>query len=491
MADVTTSLLQLVLQETGNNPNNWGELLNDTLQRLEDAIANVTAITTTGGTTTLTDDQALRPIQVISGVLGSNALIQVPNHTRPYVVRNATSGAFTVTVQRAGGGGSVVVPQGKTIELFSDGTDVRSASDVLDGSIGTAALADSGVTTAKIADSNVTTAKILDDNVTTAKLAAANVTNAKLAFDGGPFSGFRNRVINGAFGIDQRNVGSSLSLTAGGAMVYTVDRWYAYCTGANVTAQQVASSSGSPYRFRFTGAASVTGVFLGQRIERLNSADLAGGVATLSLRAASSSLTALTWTLYYATTNDTFGTVASPTRTQIATGTFTITSTEARYAATNITIPSGATTGIEVVISGGALLGGQTLTIGDVALEPGPVALPFEQRSYTAELLLCQRYYCKGFPPGTAPGGGVTSVAALSNSGGTVYTSILFPAVMRSTPAVTTYNPFLGTTGTWRDGGAADPGVATTPSAVGCLFTAVGATANATISGNWTASAEL
>ena len=485
MADVTTSLLQLVLQETGNNPNNWGELLNDTLQRIEDAIASTNATSTTGGNTTLTDDQALKPIQLVSGVLVSNALIKVPDHTRPYIFRNATSGAFTVTLQRASGGGSVVVPQGKAVSLYCDGTDVNSAADVLDGSIDTLALAALAVTTAKIADSNVTTAKIADANVTTPKIADANVTNAKLAFDTGPLCGFRNRIINGDFRLDQRNGGGSVSVGAG-TTVYTSDRWLVSATGAGITYARVAGSSGSPFRARLTGAASVTGVGLIQRIERLNSADLAGGVATLSVKASSSSLTTLTWTIYQATTNDNFGAL-----TQLATGNFTINSTEATYVAANITIPNGATTGLQVTLSGGALLSGQTLTIGDVQLEAGASAQPFERRPYNVELMLCQRYFSKGFPPDTVPGGSVTTIAAIANSGGTVYTSILFPVPMRVAPTVTAYNPTLGTTGTWRDGGGADPAVSTSPTAVGCVFTVTGATLSATISGSWTASAEL
>ena len=52
--------------------------------------------------------------------------------------------------------------------------------------------------------------------------------------------------------------------------------------------------------------------------------DLANTTATLSVNLSNSVLTTVTWTAYYANTADTFGTLASPTRTQIATGTFTV-----------------------------------------------------------------------------------------------------------------------------------------------------------------------
>lgn len=217
--------------------------------------------------------------------------------------------------------------------------------------------------------------------------------------DGLPLStdsfGKFNRIINGSMAIDQRNSGAAQTITAAAALAYTVDRWYAYCTGANVTGQRVSSSgttaSPSLYAYRFTGAASVTAIGFGQRIEDINCYDLAGKTATLSVNLSNSVLTEVTWTAYYATTANTFGTLASPTRTQIATGAFTVTSTLTRYD-TQITIPSAATTGIEIVFTVGAQTSG-TWTIGNCQLEPGSADTPFEQREITSELVRCQRYY--------------------------------------------------------------------------------------------------
>lgn len=216
------------------------------------------------------------------------------------------------------------------------------------------------------------------------------------AIAGGHLAGHRNRIINGAMKIDQRNSGLSQTFTAGGALAYCVDRWYGYCTGANVAGARI--TSGAENRYRFTGAASNTAVGFGQRIEAANSMDLAGKTCTLSCKLSSSSLTSITWTAYYANTADTFGTLASPTRTQIATGNFTVSATEAVYNA-QVSVPAAATTGIEIVLSGGALLASQTLTVGDVQFEPGGVATPFETRFIGAELALCQRYYEIGDQP--------------------------------------------------------------------------------------------
>jgi len=211
------------------------------------------------------------------------------------------------------------------------------------------------------------------------------------------YNGFKNRILNGSMIVDQRNAGASQTFTAAAALAYSVDRWYGYCTGANVTGQQVAGSTTptvTQNRYRFTGAASVTAVGFGQRIEQKNSYDLAGSTCTLSADLAiSATLTTVTWTAYYATTTaDTFGSLASPTVTQIATGTFTVSATVTNFT-TNISIPAAATTGIQILFTVGALTAGLTWTIGNVQLEKGSTATSFDYRPYGTELALCQRYY--------------------------------------------------------------------------------------------------
>ena len=206
-----------------------------------------------------------------------------------------------------------------------------------------------------------------------------------------PFSN-RNKIINGAFAVDQRNSGASQTFTAGGVLAYTVDRWYAYCTGANITGQRVAGSAPFQYYYRFTGAASNTAVGFGTRLEAADTYHLAGKTATLSVYAASSSLTSLTWTAYYANTTDAFGTLAQRTSQLIATGTFTLTGTVSQKTA-QISVPVAATTGIEIVFSGGALLGSQTLTFAGAQLELGSSATPFEFEPSGSTLQKCQRYY--------------------------------------------------------------------------------------------------
>ena len=209
--------------------------------------------------------------------------------------------------------------------------------------------------------------------------------------------GFKNRIINGQMQIAQRANSATITAAATIANSYsTVDRFYVYSTGANVTAAQVAGSGATKNRLQITGNTSVTAVGIGQRIEATNSYDLAGSTATLSADLAiSATLTTVTWTASYANTADTFGTVSSNTNTQIATGTFTVSPTVTNFSA-NISIPAAATTGIQILFTVGALTSGLTWTVGNVQLEKGSTASSFDYRPYGTELALCQRYFYNG-----------------------------------------------------------------------------------------------
>ena len=289
------------------------------------------------------------------------------------------------------------------------------------------------------------------------------------SLNGGQLAGMRNRIINGDMDTDQRNAGAAQTFTAAGALAYSVDRWYGYCTGANVTGQQIAGATAGQFRYRFTGAASVTAIGFGQRIEQLNSADLAGTTATLSVDLANSLLTTVTWTAYYATTADTFGTLASPTRTQIATGTFTVNSTVTRYS-TQISVPGAATTGIEIVFTVGAQTSG-TWTIGNVQLEPGTVATPFERRSYGQELALCQRYFETIDAGGGRPSGLAfsTSNRAASEAPGS---TILYIVTKRTAPTITSSTPtsirYVSNTGIYTGNNAVFEGINASAFIISC-----------------------
>ena len=59
---------------------------------------------------------------------------------------------------------------------------------------------------------------------------------------GSPF-GFKNRIINGAMVIDQRNAGASVTITNTVVNTYTLDRCASYCSfSSNFSVQQSSTS---------------------------------------------------------------------------------------------------------------------------------------------------------------------------------------------------------------------------------------------------------
>ena len=236
---------------------------------------------------------------------------------------------------------------------------------------------------------------------------------------------FRNRFINGQMQIAQRGTsgtsGSGVPTTT--ATYPSVDRWFAYGTGATVTVAQVAGATNTKNLIQLTGAASVTGAGIGQRIEAVNCYDMAGQTVTLSANIANSLLTTVTWTAYYASSSDVWA-----SSTQIATGSWTVSSTIANYSA-QIAIPSAATTGIQVIFSVGAQTSG-TFQIGNAQLEVGTNATSFDYRPYGTELVLCQRYYYKLKAATSYTNAGVGRAYATTNA----QAFVALPVSMRAAP---------------------------------------------------------
>lgn len=223
----------------------------------------------------------------------------------------------------------------------------------------------------------------------TGNVSANNITSSyditASSFNRGPLGGMRNRIINGDMRIDQRNAGASQTVSTSGA--YTVDRFFVQPTGASITTQRVSGPSGYQYAFRLTGTASVTQCYVQQKIEQLNSYDLAGQTVTVSFTASSSTITSLTCYVDYATAGaDNWSTFVTNTTQAI-----TINSTSTRYSF-QATLSASATNGIRFIFATGSFTSG-TLDITGVQLEKGTTATPFENRLYGTELDLCKRYY--------------------------------------------------------------------------------------------------
>jgi hypothetical protein len=169
--------------------------------------------------------------------------------------------------------------------------------------------------------------------------ATGSAVNNVASINGGQLAGFRNRVINGNFGINQRGVSGTVTLAAG---IYGHDRWKAGAGGCTYTFATVNNVT----------TITISAGTLQQVIEGLN---LESGTFKLS------------WT-----------------------GTATGRVDSGSYGASGVvgTAVGGTNQTIEFA----------TGTVSKVMYEFGSVATTFEQRPYGTELDLCQRYYYRETP---------------------------------------------------------------------------------------------
>jgi hypothetical protein len=299
-------------------------------------------------------------------------------------------------------------------------------------------------------------------------------TDQSVTFGGAvasPYTGFKNRIINGAMVIDQRNAGASLAVTAG-TVQYSVDRFFGISSNAQCTLQQVTTSdSDFPYALRLartTGGVGTGVIQGGQIIETNNCQDLAGQTVTLSFYAtaganfsAASSQIVVGLTCGSGTNQGAAAAFLTGTWTSQTTPLSTsqaITTTRTKYTY-SVSIPSGTNEiGIRWYYTPVGTAGANDwFQITGVQLEKGSTATSFDYRAYGTELAMCQRYYCKTFDIGTAPGNNVSGVGellGLNILSGTYEPgqSWRFPVAMRAAPTVTMYNPGAGTAGQWYDG---------------------------------------
>lgn len=104
MADSFSPLLGLRLQQTGNNQNTWGDLLNsDTITPLENAVAGRVSHPVTGGTLDLSASPLVEQVQIFTGTLTADQTIIIPNLSKAMKVWNATSGSFSLVIKTASG----------------------------------------------------------------------------------------------------------------------------------------------------------------------------------------------------------------------------------------------------------------------------------------------------------------------------------------------------------------------------------------------------
>jgi hypothetical protein len=132
MANSTSANLKLTVQATGENSGTWGQITNTNLLILEQAIGGYSSIAlnaTTGATLTFSNgalSNGKDAVIKLTGTITGNVNVVIPDSVeKTYIIENATSGSFTVTVKTSSGTGVTwsATDKGKKM-VYSDGTNV-------------------------------------------------------------------------------------------------------------------------------------------------------------------------------------------------------------------------------------------------------------------------------------------------------------------------------------------------------------------------------
>ena len=411
MADTTTTNLLLTKPEVGSSTDTWGTKINTDL----DSVDAIFAAAGTGTSVGL-NVGAGKSLKLVGDVIDTNGneLLKV----------TATASAVNeLTLANAATGGAPT--------LTASGGDTNVGFKLV------------GKGTGEV----------------TARVNGSDVFNASSNF------GFKNRIINGAMVIDQRNAGASVTPTTN---QYLVDRWQAVLSQASkYTAQQSSTApTGFVNSLKITSSSAyslLAGDFfqIQSRIEGYNTSDLGFGTAsaatvTLSFWVQSS----LTGSFGLFLVNDAGNRLYGTSYTINAANTWeqkTITiagDTSGTWATTNSTgiriawsLGYGSTyTGITPNVWGNSglfvpsgcvnVLGtsGATFYITGVQLEKGSTATSFDYRPYGTELALCQRYYYRINPSNPSSVNPAISYAGQTTSTTGAVTFNNFPVSMRTIP---------------------------------------------------------
>ena len=326
---------------------------------------------------------------------------------------------------------------------------------------------------------------IADGGGTTfAQTAAIPAITGLTSINSGQIGGSRNKVMNGAMVIDQRNAGASVTPTNG---LYTLDRWQGLL--AQASKYTVIQSATAPTGFIESLLVTSSSAYsladgdyfdITQYVEGLNMADLAWGTASAATVTLSfyvrSSLTgtfggslqnngqARSYPFSYAISSADTWEKKSITIAGDTSGTWL--TTNGRGIQLNFSLGTGATFSGSAGSWAGANYLGTTSTVSVVStnaatwyvtgvqLEKGSTATEFEHRSFGEELALCQRYFTKSFPYGTAPANnaGVTNtiIGESQAASGPAYAHVYFKQTMRAAPSISHFNPSANN-GSWRN----------------------------------------
>ena len=131
MASAYSTDLKLELMVTGENSGTWGDKTNTNLNLVQQAIAGYEAIDVASADVTLamtnaTLSNARNMVLSLTGTLAGTRVVNVPDGIeKTYIVAdNTTRSGNTLTIKTVSGTG-VTIPEGKTVLVYADGTNVN------------------------------------------------------------------------------------------------------------------------------------------------------------------------------------------------------------------------------------------------------------------------------------------------------------------------------------------------------------------------------
>jgi hypothetical protein len=128
--------LKLELMVTGENAGAWGDITNTNLIILQQAIAGYQTVAlnaTTGATLTFTNgalSDGKNAVIELTGTITGNVSVIIPDGIeKTYLVKNNTTGAYTVQIKTTSGTGPTFATTDKGIKLvYADGTNVNDSN---------------------------------------------------------------------------------------------------------------------------------------------------------------------------------------------------------------------------------------------------------------------------------------------------------------------------------------------------------------------------
>ena len=135
MANSTSANLKLTVQATGENSGTWGQITNTNLLILEQAIGGYDAFNVTNASRALTFTNGAisdgkNEVIKLTGTLAANVNVTIPDSIeKTYTIQDTCDHAgFTLTFKTTSGSG-ILLCEGHTYQLWSDGTNVYKGSE--------------------------------------------------------------------------------------------------------------------------------------------------------------------------------------------------------------------------------------------------------------------------------------------------------------------------------------------------------------------------